>query len=674
MKKSVSLILACLLLLALIPVSGYALADGEQDTPAETAAGSISFAESENFPLPTVDGPIPKGHPFWIDGTVRSKAPLVSVCAVIRNSKGNVAETAEQTFRQSENVTEYQLLDITFSKDVRCLSEKIRFSALPAGTFTLVLTAKDANGYEATLASAKFTVTSDTWITLLPNNLRGNYTDALRFFGSPERFLFRYKFGSGRSITVASSWRSKYCSYVTGVNGKRWNCHIDAVPYFTLATHYIENTYVRIHGTNGDTGAVRLSDLLTFNGSLVQRYVSSLDFISHHSFGTAIDVNASTPSHKNKLENREKIYHEVADNLTYNGLRKSGGKICYDFSYSGSADNGPEGVPEPLLNYLLYELGFYRAGFSWGLYYPHTCDGMHFTLSELSPSYFTDGPYAMRKVFSYLDDTPAKADFADDVPRYGDMPYAVYNGNAQTPAVILLDANGRPIHASKYTVRYENNVGPGTACARITLNETGETRTLWFKIYLPPTASTEVANENEGIRLRWTKVTGAKGYVIYRRAWNLVDAGWTAFARWNNTTGTEWTDTKVYPGTRYQYGVKAYFTDPMDLYNLGLVGPLKTTVRITTRTLNAVEAGSGQLTAKWSGSSFFTGYELQIARDEAFTSGVKNVTIGSADTYRTTVKNLRSGRTYYVRVRSFHIFEGMTYYGAWSNVLSCKVK
>ena len=61
-------------------------------------------------------------------------------------------------------------------------------------------------------------------------------------------------------------------------------------------------------------------------------------------------------------------------------------------------------VPEPLMNYLLYELAFYRAGFSWGLYYPHTCDAMHFSLSELSPSYFEEGPYAMRKVFSYIGD------------------------------------------------------------------------------------------------------------------------------------------------------------------------------------------------------------------------------------------------------------------------------
>ena len=131
-------------------------------------------------------------------------------------------------------------------------------------------------------------------------------------------------------------------------------------------------------------------------------------------------------------------------------------------------------------------------------------------------------------------------------------------------------------------------------------------------------------------------------------------------------------DTKVYAGTRYQYGVKAYPKDPKDNYNLGLVGPLKTTVRITTRTLNSVTGGTKQLTAQWTGSSNFTGYQVQIATNSAFTQNVQTVTIGNPKTYQTTIKNLKAATTYYVRVRSYQVFEGVTYYGGWSNVKSAK--
>jgi hypothetical protein len=273
-----------------------------------------------------------------------------------------------------------------------------------------------------------------------------------------------------------------------------------------------------------------------------------------------------------------------------------------------------------------------------------------------------------------------------DVQFKGSTPYVVYSGSPAAPGVIVKDAGGSVIDPSDYTVSYLENTQPGTGYAEVTMNATGAKTRAFFKIYMPPTTGTSVANADDGIKISWTAVPGAAGYVIYRRAWNLTSAGWTTFERWNNTTGTTWTDTKVYAGTRYQYGVKAYFaqrTDPvsgatiggaMDNYNLGIVGPLKTTVRITTRTLNSVTGGTRQITAKWSGSKNFTGYQVQIATDTAFTKDLKTVTISDAKTVQTTIKSLKSGKTYYVRVRSYHVFEGTNYYGAWSNVMNARTK
>ena len=264
-------------------------------------------------------------------------------------------------------------------------------------------------------------------------------------------------------------------------------------------------------------------------------------------------------------------------------------------------------------------------------------------------------------------------EFADGAVGYkGDTAYVVYNGKAQKPKVVAKDTDGGVIGESRYTLTYRDNTNPGTAYADVTMN--GKTVSLMFKIYLPATEKTFVENRADGIRITWNPVPGAKGYVIYRRAWNLVSAGWTTFERWNNTAGTEWTDTKVYAGTRYQYGVKAYFGNPMDNFNLGLVGPLKTTVRITTRSLRSVEPGTRQLTVKWEGSRVFTGYQVQIAADSGFTKDVQTLKITDPSVYRTTFKNLKAGKTYYARVRSYQLFDTMTYFGEWSNVTSGKVK
>ncbi|MBR0507292.1 MAG: fibronectin type III domain-containing protein, partial [Clostridia bacterium] len=77
---------------------------------------------------------------------------------------------------------------------------------------------------------------------------------------------------------------------------------------------------------------------------------------------------------------------------------------------------------------------------------------------------------------------------------------------------------------------------------------------------------------------------------------------------------------------------------------------------------------------KWAGSSVFTGYQIQYAENAAFTKNAKAIKISNPKTVQTVLKNLKSGTTYYVRIRSYHEFNGMTYFGEWSNVKSTKVK
>ncbi len=267
----------------------------------------------------------------------------------------------------------------------------------------------------------------------------------------------------------------------------------------------------------------------------------------------------------------------------------------------------------------------------------------------------------------------------------GATPYMVHTGSLLLPAFEVKDANGQVLDPVLYTCEFVNNREPGTATLNVRFVGTENTCSAWFKIYLPATTETKVVNTKGGVKITWTAVEGAKGYVIYRRAWSSTTNGWTDFKRWNNTTETTWTDTQVYAGTRYQYGVKAYFAErenpdgttmggAMDNYNLGMVGPLKTTVRITTRTLNSVTGGTKQITAKWGASKNFTGYQVQVATDEKFTQNRQTFTIDNAQTTSYTVKSLKANTTYYVRVRSYHIFEGTTYYGGWSNVRNAKTK
>ena len=283
---------------------------------------------------------------------------------------------------------------------------------------------------------------------------------------------------------------------------------------------------------------------------------------------------------------------------------------------------------------------------------------------------------------------------AADVQLRGTTPYVIANGSAQTPRFTVKNSvDGSVVDPANYDYEYRENTNAGTGYVIVTFKGMySGTAQGWFKIYLPATEHTYVENVSNGIKLTWDPVEGAAGYVIYRRAWSSTTNGWTTFERWNNTTDTTYIDGtdanhKVYAGSRYQYGVKAYFarrTDPVsgatiggnvgDNFNLGEVGPLKTTVRITTRKLVQVRPGSKEMTVKWEASKNFTGYQIKYATDANFTKNVVAFKIDDPTTYWTTIKGLKSGTTYYVTIRSYHEFNGMTYFGEWSNVLNCKVK
>ena len=269
----------------------------------------------------------------------------------------------------------------------------------------------------------------------------------------------------------------------------------------------------------------------------------------------------------------------------------------------------------------------------------------------------------------------------------GTTPYMVWNGaKRNAPFTVREVGTDKEIEPYFYDYHYEENVAAGTGYLFVRMWGNSEVKRVWYKIYLPPTTATTVANTSDGIKISWAAVPGAAGYVVYRRAMNLSMSDWSKFDRWNNTTDTTWTDTKVYAGTRYQYGVKAYFkqrTDAVtgktiggvfDNYNLGEVGPLRTTVRIKTNKLSSVTAGTGKLTAKWTKIDVCTGYQVQIATNSSFTTGKQEVKVTSPSTLSKTISGLTSGKTYYVRVRGYNEFNGTTYYGEWTNVLTCKVK
>ena len=72
-----------------------------------------------------------------------------------------------------------------------------------------------------------------------------------------------------------------------------------------------------------------------------------------------------------------------------------------------------------------------------------------------------------------------------------------------------------------------------------------------------------------------------------------------------------------------------------------------------------------QMSVKWKKDTTVSGYQLEYARDSHF-SNSKKVIISSKKTTSRTLKNLKSGKKYYVRIRSYKTVNGKKIYGVWS--------
>ncbi|MBQ0079166.1 MAG: fibronectin type III domain-containing protein, partial [Eubacterium sp.] len=96
--------------------------------------------------------------------------------------------------------------------------------------------------------------------------------------------------------------------------------------------------------------------------------------------------------------------------------------------------------------------------------------------------------------------------------------------------------------------------------------------------------------------------------------------------------------------------------------------PKKTSIKKLVKGRRYIKVTIGKVSKQCSG------YTVQVATNSKFTKGVKTV---STKSYKTTVKkikNLKSGKKYYVRVRAYKKVNGTRYSGSWSKVRTVTVK
>ena len=166
------------------------------------------------------------------------------------------------------------------------------------------------------------------------------------------------------------------------------------------------------------------------------------------------------------------------------------------------------------------------------------------------------------------------------------------------------------------------------------------------------------SNTTSGIQLKWSKVAGATGYILYRKTGN---GSWSRIVDIKNGSTVSYIDKTAKSGTTYTYTIRAYSGKYMSDWKT-----TKTIKRLADPTVSATSNITAGVQVKWSKVTGATGYIVYRKNGSGSWSRVADIKSGSTVSY--TDKTAKSGTTYTYTVRAY---SGSTM-GDWSSTKTIK--
>jgi hypothetical protein len=166
------------------------------------------------------------------------------------------------------------------------------------------------------------------------------------------------------------------------------------------------------------------------------------------------------------------------------------------------------------------------------------------------------------------------------------------------------------------------------------------------------------------IGLSWSPVNGATGYSIYRK---LSSA--TNYTYYGDSTTTTYLDTKLKPGTGYQYKVCAY------RLNNSFYGEFSNVLDLSTKPSKVVfrlKSGEKRARLTWTAVTGATSYEIYFGDEMSGYTLLTTVKAGSTNSY--IIEDLLTGYNYSYYMLAKRQYNGVMYEGARSDIKSVTIE
>lgn len=200
----------------------------------------------------------------------------------------------------------------------------------------------------------------------------------------------------------------------------------------------------------------------------------------------------------------------------------------------------------------------------------------------------------------------------------------------------------------------------------------GSTSSVVYTKPIPAAPSTiKAANAGyNGIKVSWSKVTGAAGYQIYRST--SSNGSYTKVGTVTGNSKVSYTNTGLTTGKAYYYKVRAYAkAGSSTVYGSASKAAGAKPLLAKVGGAKAASTGYDRIKVSWTKVAGASGYEIYRASSSTGAySRVKTVTSGS--TVASTITGLGFNKTYYYKVCAYRTIGSSRVYGSYSSVVKAK--
>lgn len=178
-----------------------------------------------------------------------------------------------------------------------------------------------------------------------------------------------------------------------------------------------------------------------------------------------------------------------------------------------------------------------------------------------------------------------------------------------------------------------------------------------------PQLKTAKVSGGTKVRVTWKRDAKADGYYIYRATSKKGTYKKVKTITKNKTVS--WSDTNINTGKTYYYKIRSYVKASSGTKSSGYSSVLTVKTALSKPIVTSLTASGGKVKLKWKKDNNAAGYKIYRATSkngkyQAVKTIKKNATVAWTD------KNIKTGKNYYYKVRSYSVNLGKTKYSAYS--------